>query len=137
MMLFETHQTEKNKPVSRGRIRTARLVAIVADLLQIGLFPIFGEGLASPLDEVLDVGVCLILTSLVGCHFAFLPTFVVELVPIADLIPTWTIAVFLATRQKQKAPGDRASGSDVTITVDAASAPERRPQKLLPDKGEA
>ncbi len=88
------------KTISRGRIRTARFVAISADFLQIALFPLFGEGFSSPLDDILDVVVCVILTALIGWHFSFLPSFIVELAPIADLIPTWTIAVFLATRQK-------------------------------------
>src|SRR5437667_8036386 len=77
--------------INRNRIRAARLIAIMADFLQIGLFPIFGEGFISPLNDALDCAVCLILTILVGWHFAFLPSFLVELMPIADVIPSWTI----------------------------------------------
>jgi hypothetical protein len=36
----------------------------------------------------------------VGWHLAFLPSFVVKVLPVADLAPTWTIAIFFATRQK-------------------------------------
>ena len=41
---------------------------------------------------------------LVGWHFAFLPTFVAELVPGVDLIPTWTAAVWLVTRRRKGEP---------------------------------
>jgi hypothetical protein len=83
------------------RIKIARVVAISADFLQLGLFPLFAEGIASPLEDVLDLMVCLTLTFLVGWHYSFLPSFVVKVLPVADLVPTWTIAIFLATRQKQ------------------------------------
>jgi hypothetical protein len=89
--------------ISPTRIRAARVVAIGADLLQIVLFPLFSPGFISPLDDGLDVFVCLILTWLVGWHYAFLPSFIVKVAPMMDLAPTWTIAVFFATRGK-KAP---------------------------------
>jgi hypothetical protein len=85
--------------MSIGRIRLARGIAICADLIQIGFPVLFGEGLLSPFQDVLDVVVCGVLTMLVGWHYAFIPTFFIELVPFADLAPTWTIAVFIATRR--------------------------------------
>ncbi len=84
-----------------SRIRIARFIAVGADVLQLGLFPLFAEGFISPLDDALDVIVCVLLTYLVGWHYSFLPSFVVKVVPGADLVPTWTIAIFLATRQKR------------------------------------
>ena len=86
------------KTISPGRIRAARAVAVCADLIQIGFPYAFGEGFLSPLEDALDIAVCLALTALVGWHVAFLPTFLIELLPIGDLAPTWTIAAFLATR---------------------------------------
>ena len=87
-------------PTSRAirAIRAARLLAAVADTLQLVLFPVFIEGFASVLNDVLDVVVGLIMVRLVGWHLAFLPAFVVEALPVGDLAPTWTLAVFLATR---------------------------------------
>ena len=41
------------------------------------------------------------LTWLVGWHYAFLPSFIVKVVPMFDLAPTWTIAIFFATRGKK------------------------------------
>lgn len=84
--------------------RWAWLVAIVADLLQMVASPFFGEGGLSPADAVLDFAVAAILTRLLGWHWAFLPTFFVELVPGLDLFPTWTAAVFYVTRQRSKEP---------------------------------
>ncbi len=84
--------------MTASRIRTARIVAIVADVLQLALFPAFAGGMLSPLTDALDTVVAVVLIVLVGWHFAFLPTFVAELLPGVDLIPTWTAAVWFATR---------------------------------------
>jgi len=81
-----------------GRVKAARAIAMVADLIQIGGFAAFLPGYASPFDDVLDVAVGAALTWLVGWHWSFLPGFFLELVPGVDLAPTWTVAIFLATR---------------------------------------
>ncbi|HEX4961112.1 MAG TPA: hypothetical protein VF173_09775 [Thermoanaerobaculia bacterium] len=86
-----------------GRVKAARSIAILADLIQIGGFTIFWPGAASIADDVLDVVVGAALTWLVGWHWSFLPSFVIELVPGMDLIPSWTAAVLLATRGQGKA----------------------------------
>jgi hypothetical protein len=80
------------------QIRTARLVAAAADLLQIVLLPAFFPISVSLAADVIDVVVALVMLRLLGWHWAFLPTFVVELVPFVDLVPTWTVAVFIVTR---------------------------------------
>ena len=86
------------EPVSAARVRAARLIAMAADLLQIGVLPLFAPGALSPADDALDVAVAGLLTWLVGWHWSFLPSFVAELVPGLDLVPTWTAAVLFATR---------------------------------------
>ena len=75
-------------------------VAIAADALQILAFPMFAPGGASPADAVLDVAVAAILIRVLGWHWAFLPSLAAELIPGADLFPTWTAAVFFVTRQR-------------------------------------
>ena len=80
------------------RVRTARIIAIAADVVQLVFFPAFVGGWVSPVNNALDVVVAVIMVRLVGWHFAFLPTFVAELVPGVDLVPTWTMAVWFATR---------------------------------------
>jgi hypothetical protein len=79
--------------------RTALGIALFADALQIVLFPFFGEGALSPANDLLDIAVAWVLTRLIGWHWAFLPSFLTELVPGLDLVPTWTLAVLIATRQ--------------------------------------
>lgn len=91
---------------SRGRIRAARLIAIAADAIQIAILPAFAGGVFSIVNNVLDVAVAILMVGLVGWHFAFLPSFVAELVPGLDLVPTWTLAVWFATRGRKADPGD-------------------------------
>jgi hypothetical protein len=81
------------------RIRAARSIAIAADFLQIVIFPVFAGGAASIVNDILDVAVAVSMSLLVGWHWAFLPSFLAELVPFFDLVPTWTAAVFFATRK--------------------------------------
>jgi hypothetical protein len=80
--------------------RLAWVVAIAADTLQIAAFPFFAEGGISPADSLLDLFVAFLLIRLLGWHWAFLPTLAAELIPGADLFPTWTAAVWFVTRQK-------------------------------------
>lgn len=87
------------KFLSTNPRRSALTIAVLADALQIGLFPLFGEGVLSPLNGLLDVAVAWVLTRLLGWHWAFLPSFVAELVPGLDLVPTWTVAVLIVTRE--------------------------------------
>ena len=98
-------------PTGRA-IRIARAVAIIADALQLVLFPFFVEGFASALNDALDVVVCVILVRLIGWNPLFLPTIVVELLPFGNLAPTWTIALFIATRSRQTALPPKESLTD-------------------------
>ncbi|MGE0455028.1 MAG: hypothetical protein AB7O37_09015 [Vicinamibacteria bacterium] len=83
--------------MTRRRVLAARVLAVVADGLQLGLFPLFVGGALSVMNDVLDVLVAAGMIALVGWHWAFLPTFLAELVPGLDLVPTWTMAALLAT----------------------------------------
>jgi hypothetical protein len=76
-----------------ARFRSAMILAIVADAVQLILLPLFAEGAISPADDVLDFGVGALLVSLLGWHWEFLPSFFAKLVPGVDLIPFWTMAV--------------------------------------------
>lgn len=72
---------------------------MVADAVQLGLLPLFAEGAASIVNDVLDAVIAVVMVVLVGWHWAFVPAFLAELVPVVDLAPTWTLAVFFATRR--------------------------------------
>jgi len=91
--------------LSPQRIWLARGIAVAADIVQIVFFGIMAEGFASPVDAVVDVIVAIALTLLVGWHIAFIPSFIIKALPFADLAPTWTIAVLIATRGRET-PGE-------------------------------
>src|ERR1043166_6059163 len=88
--------------LSRRRIWTALAVALAADGLQVLLGPL-GWAFA---DEVIDVVAMVLITLLIGFHPLFLPTFVIEFIPVADMLPTWTgcVMVVAALRRKQPPP---------------------------------
>jgi hypothetical protein len=90
--------------ISGARVWTARSIAAFVDLLQIGLFPFFIEGSVNPWNAALDLLTCITLICLVGWHIAFVPTFIIEQLPVADLAPTWTLATLIATRHHGKKP---------------------------------
>ena len=69
------------------------VLAIMADALQIVVFPLFVEGALSPANDILDFGIAAVLVHLLGWHWEFLPSFLAELVPGVDLVPFWTLAV--------------------------------------------
>jgi hypothetical protein len=96
-----------------SRIKAAYAVAIATDVLQFGLGP-FGWAFA---DEILDVIALVATTRLLGFHPLLLPTFVLELVPVIDVLPSWTgcVALVVATRKKPSPP---AADDDHTVTID-------------------
>ncbi len=84
-----------------ARVRLVYAVAVATDLLQLLLGPLGWAGA----DEILDV-VAMILTSrIIGFHVLLLPTFLIELLPITDMLPTWTgcVALVIALRKRQQA----------------------------------
>ena len=110
---------------SPGRIRLARLIALGADALQLAFFPFFSEGFISPLDDALDFVVFCALTFLLGWHISFLPALLFESLPMADLAPTWSIAVFIATRSSKPAGFKRSNTTVHTEDEDIRPSPEQ------------
>jgi hypothetical protein len=101
------HESSPTAPdhvtISAGpQFRTAMLLAILADALQIIVFPMFVEGAMSPAEDILDFGVAALLVNLLGWHWEFLPSFLVKLVPGVDLVPLWTIAVANVYRKSKR-----------------------------------
>lgn len=89
--------------VSPGpRFQVALILAIVADALQLIVFPLFVEGAESPADDLLDVGVGIALVRLLGWHWEFLPSFLAKLAPGVDLVPFWTLAVANVYRKSKR-----------------------------------
>ena len=85
-----------------SRILAARVVAVIADAIQLGFMPLFAGGAPELFDAALDVVVGCAMIALCGWHWAFLPAFVAEALPAIDLAPTWTIAVLIATRNRRE-----------------------------------
>ena len=85
--------------LERNRVRLAYAVAIATDALQVALGP-FGWPFA---DEILDIVAAAVTWKLLGFHPLLLPTFILEAVPVADLLPTWTgcVALVVSMRRKQ------------------------------------
>jgi hypothetical protein len=86
--------------VTPRRILIARVIAVAVDLAQYALLPTE----LTPLNNAVDVLTGIAMLSLVGWNWVFLPTFLAELVPFVDLVPSWTLAVMFATRG-QTPPG--------------------------------
>jgi hypothetical protein len=84
------------------RFRTAMMLAIVADALQIVVFPLFVQGALSPAEDILDLGIGAAMINLLGWHWEFLPSFLAKLVPGVDLVPFWTIAVVNVYRKSKR-----------------------------------
>lgn len=80
--------------------RSALAIAVVADAIQLAVMPLFGAGWIAPVSDALDVVVAFLLIRRLGWHMAFLPSFVVEILPIVDLFPTWTAAAWFVGRQR-------------------------------------
>jgi hypothetical protein len=85
-----------------SRFRAAMILAIIADALQIIVFPLFVTGAESPADDVLDFGLGAALAYLLGWHWEFLPSFLGKLVPGVDLVPFWTLAVANVYRKSKR-----------------------------------
>src|SRR6266480_1111870 len=86
----------------RNRVRLAYVVAVTADALQLLLGPL-GWAFA-------DVAAMILTWGLLGFHPLLLPTFALELLPVTDLLPTWTgcVALVVALRRKQHVPSHQA-----------------------------
>jgi hypothetical protein len=76
-------------------------VAITVDAAQLLLGP-FGWSLA---DQGLDLVAMVLTIWLLGFHPLLLPTFVIELLPVMDVLPTWTgcVGLVVALRRRRAA----------------------------------
>jgi hypothetical protein len=87
--------------LTRSRIGGAYAIAVAADLVQFMLGPL-GWVFA---DELVDIVAMVLIWRLIGFHPFLLPTFVLEFLPVSDMLPTWTGCVFIvvAIRKRQQA----------------------------------
>ena len=82
-----------------NRVRLAYTAGLTTDLLQLALGPL-GWAFA---DELLDIAAMIVMWRILGFHPLLLPTFVLEFLPLTDMLPTWTgcVALVVALRKKQ------------------------------------
>jgi hypothetical protein len=85
----------------QAKRKLAWTLAIIADFLQVALLPLAPIGMGA--SSAIDIIMAITMVKLLGWHPAFLPTAVAEVIPLVNLVPTWTAAVWLVTRG-QKAP---------------------------------
>ncbi len=102
--------------VSRPRKIVALLVAGLADLLQLVLFPMFIEGALSPFDWVVDTAVVLVLSLVLGFKWRLLLGLGLELVPGLDLFPTWTALVLSIPSEPATARAMDRGGQEVPVS---------------------
>jgi hypothetical protein len=83
------------------RVRLAYTVAVLTDVLQLLMGP-FGWLFA---DQLIDIAAMILTCRLIGFHPLLLPTFVLEFLPVAVMLPTWTgcVAVVVAIRKRRQA----------------------------------
>lgn len=87
----------------KAKLLIALAIAVLADLIQVIFLPFTAGGAIMPWDDAIDFVVAAVMTGLLGWHWVFLPTTIAKLVPVADLAPFWTLAVFIvAMRQKKE-----------------------------------
>ena len=129
-----THDTVTILPGSR--FRAAMVLAIIADALQIVVFPFFVEGALSPADDILDFGIAAVLVRLLGWHWEFLPSFLGKLVPGVDLVPFWTMAVASVYRKSKRiaVAAEESRESDGGQDGRFQGQPQRPPLPLPPDQ---
>jgi hypothetical protein len=114
--MFKDFLSGFQSPVlTRGRVGLAYAIAATTDVLQLILGP-FGWAFA---DEILDVTAMILMWRLLGFHPLLLPTFALEFLPVADMLPTWTgcvaIVVALRKREQTRMPPPPAPGSVIDI----------------------
>ena len=100
-------------PLTRCRIAAAFTIAIITDIIQIplvlgfigatgsGIFAILDIGIET-IDLIVDAVAAVVICALLGFHWALLPSFVLEAIPVLDAAPTWTACVaFVVYKRKQ------------------------------------
>jgi hypothetical protein len=99
-MRLPTFITSEPPVLTPGRVRLAYAVAVATDALQFLLGPIGWAGA----DEILDLAAAALMWGVLGFHPLLLPTFLVELLPVADMLPTWTgcVALVIGLRRRQQ-----------------------------------
>ncbi|MGH7953580.1 MAG: hypothetical protein ACREFE_16920 [Limisphaerales bacterium] len=97
----KTNHFFRARKLTLTRIIFALAVAVIADGLQL-MLGFFGWIF---LDQAIDVMTMVLVSWAIGFHWLLLPTFILEFIPLADELPTWTacvIAVIILRKREQR-----------------------------------
>ena len=102
MNLWEKLKSVFRAPVlSRARMVLALVIAVATDGLQ---FLTNAAGWFG-FDQAIDCVAMVLISWIIGVHILLLPTFVIELMPVLDDLPTWTActaAVIVLRKREQR-----------------------------------
>lgn len=104
----------------------AMAVAVTVDALQIGLGPL---GIITFFDDGLDFLAMAVISWAVGFHPLLLPTFIIELVPLVDMVPTWTGCTMAVLLLRKRAESNEASPNHYP-----EASPKEKPAHVLRDE---
>jgi hypothetical protein len=101
--------------LTRHRVRLAFAIAVTVDVLQWVLGALGWAGA----DEILDIAAMTLIWRTIGFHLLLLPTFVLEFLPVADMLPTWTgcVAMVVILRKREQVPERQPPGARPVIDV--------------------
>ena len=99
--------------LTKSRVRLAYAVAVTADAIALLLGPL-GWTFA---DEIIDVTAMILTIAAIGFHPLLLPTFIIEFIPILDMLPTWTACVVLVVSLRKKQQTTQPSSEGPVIDV--------------------
>jgi hypothetical protein len=85
---------------TRRRHRIALAVAATSDIAQVVFAPLFVEGAGSPFEVALDAVTAAVILFIVGFRWRLALALAAELIPGADLFPTWTAVVLSLPRDR-------------------------------------
>ena len=114
------------------RMLLALAIAVVADLLQIVLVPLEW----ALVQQVVDVVAMGLIILVIGFHPLLLPTFIVEFIPVVDMLPTWTgcvIAVIALRKREQRAGPD--AGAPFVVSAPPLEKPPAQISSGSSDQG--
>ena len=87
-------------PITPGQKKAALVVAGIIDMLQVGVIPVnpVGYGLA----DFLDIVAAVILLAICGFKWQFCLAFLFELLPVAQIFPTWSAVVLMLPSEEPR-----------------------------------
>jgi hypothetical protein len=109
--------------LTRNRVWFAFTVAAVTDAIQLGLGPVGSLFV----DQALDVVAAILISLAIGFHPLLLPTFVLELIPLAGMLPTWTgcTAAVVILRKRAQSPDEP---PPIDVSAEVTHVPPRQPE---------